>query len=477
MQGIFKRTVVGNISTAFRMVSSVNKQNVNAIHFNEISQLILDGANLYDDNIKILLQEIFMSNFPEMTKEMFEEKYQSMMFSKYLINAIETEKHKISIISTMTPEEVYKHFASVETITSAKEKIRLDLEKGIFPARKLADVVNGLANGSVIQKVIIKDSAFNEIRDMLLSGTPFYSDEIKDKLREVYKSNYPDITEEKFEEKYRNYLVNYKLVEAIELEKYKTGLIGNLSYQKLYETVSSNIDIEEEKKEIDDMLARGEIPVLMARPINQAFRSGIFADITDQILDGANLYDDNIREQMLKILQENDFASADKTPEEKYIQLLKKEKLVRVIEIEKYKKSKLDVITDQQLYEIVKSGLDISEEKAALESELANGNTPKVMKHNICHTLSVVIKSKKIKTKDSEFNAIADRILSGSNLYDEDIKQDYIRILQSVLPMTEKEALDRYRTKLANPVVIKNIELERLKVSMNVASKNSVGRK
>ena len=55
------------------------------------------------------------------------------------------------------------------------------------------------------------------------------------------------------------------------------------------------------------MLSRGEIPVLMARPINQAFRSGIFADITEQILDGANLYDDNIREQMMKILQENDF--------------------------------------------------------------------------------------------------------------------------------------------------------------------------
>ena len=43
--------------------------------------------------------------------------------------------------------------------------------------------------------------------------------------------------------------------------------------------------------------------------------------------------------------------------------------------------------------------------------------------------------------------------------------------------MSEKEALDRYRTKLSNPVVIKNIELERLKASMNVASKNSVGRK
>ena len=477
MQGIFKRTVVGNISNAFRMVSSVNKQNVNAILFNEISQLILDGANLYDDNIKPLLKEIFISSFPEITEEKFEEKYHSMMLSKYLINAIETEKHKISIISSMTPEEVYKHFASIETITSAKEQIRLDLEKGIFPARRLADIVNGLANGSVIQKSIIKDSAFNEIRDMLLSGTPFYSDEIKDKLREVYKSNYPDITEEKFEEKYRNYLVNYKLIEAIELERYKTELTGNLGYQKLYETVSSNIDIEEDKKKIDDMLARGEIPVLMARPINQAFRSGIFADITDQILDGANLYDDNIREQMLKILEENDFASADKTPEEKYIQLLKKEKLVKVIEIEKYKKSKLDLITDQQLYEIVKSGVDISEEKTALESELATGTVPKVVKYNICHALAVVIKSKKIKTKDSEFSDIADRILNGANLYDEDIKQDYIRILQSVLPMSEKEALDRYRTKLANPVVIKNIELERLKASMNVASKNSVGRK
>ncbi len=179
---------------------------------------------------------------------------------------------------------------------------------------------------------------------------------------------------------------------------------------------------------------------------------------------------------MLKILQENDFASADKTPEEKYIQLLKKEKLVRAIEIEKYKKTKLDVITDQQLYEITKSGVDISKEKTALESELANGNNPKVMKYNICHALTVVIKSKKVKTKDSEFSDIADRILNGANLYDEDIKQEYIRILKSALSMTEKEAFDRYRTKLANPVVIKNIELERLKFSMNVASKNTVGR-
>ena len=47
---------------------------------------------------------------------------------------------------------------------------------------------------------------------MLLSGTPFYSDIIKDKLREVYRSNYPNITEDKFEEKYRNYLLNYKLI-------------------------------------------------------------------------------------------------------------------------------------------------------------------------------------------------------------------------------------------------------------------------
>ena len=328
----------------------------------------------------------------------------------------------------MTPEEVYKHFASIETITSAKEKIKLDLEKGIFPTRRLADIVNNLANGSVIQKEIIKDSSFNEIRDMLLSGTPFYSDIIKDKLREVYRSNYPNITEDKFEEKYRNYLLNYKLIESIELERYKIELTGNLGYQKLYETVSSNIDIEEEKKKIDDMLSRGEIPVLMARPINQAFRSGIFADITEQILDGANLYDDNIREQMMKILQENDFASADKTPEEKYIQLLKKEKLVKVIEIEKYKKSKLDVITDKQLYEIVKSNVDISEEKATLETELANGIIPKVVKYNICHSLSVVIKSKKIKTKDSEFSNIADRLLNGANLYDDDIKQEYIHI-------------------------------------------------
>ena len=278
-------------------------------------------------------------------------------------------------------------------------------------------------------------------------------------------------------EKYRNYLLNYKLIESIELERYKIELTGNLGYQKLYETVSSNIDIEEEKKKIDDMLSRGEIPVLMARPINQAFRSGIFADITEQILDGANLYDDNIREQMMKILQENDFASADKTPEEKYIQLLKKEKLVKVIEIEKYKKSKLDVITDKQLYEIVKSNVDISEEKATLETELANGIIPKVVKYNICHSLSVVIKSKKIKTKDSEFSNIADRLLNGANLYDDDIKQEYIHILQSVLSMTEKEAFDRYRTKLSNPVVIKSIELEKAKVSMNIANKNSVRRK
>lgn len=477
MQGTFKRSVLGNISTAFRMASTINRQTVNTVCFNEISQLLLDGANLYDDDIKIKLEEIFMSSFPELTKKMFEEKYQSMMFSKYLINTIETEKHKTSIINTMTPEEVYKHFASVEAITEAKEKIRLELEKGNFPTRRISDIVNNLANGSVIQKDIIRDSSFNEIRDMLLSGIPFYSDEVKEKLREVYKSNYPDITEEKFEEKYRNYLVNYKLIESIELERYKTELTGNLGYQKLYETVSSNIDIEAEKKQIDEMLDRGEIPVLMARPINQAFRSGIFADITDQILDGANLYDENIREQMLKILQENDFASADKTPEEKYIQLLKKEKLVRVIEIEKYKKSKLDVITDQQLYEIVKSGLDINEEKASLETEFSNGVVPKVIKYNICHALSVVIKSKKIKTKDSEFSDIADRILNGANLYDEDIKQDYIRILQSVLPMTEEEALDRYRTKLANPVVVKNIEIERIKVSINVASKNLVGKK
>ena len=477
MQGIFNRAVVGNISNAFRSVSTIDKQYINAVNFNEISQLILDGANLYDDNVKVLLQKIFMDSFPRLTKEMFEEKYQTLMFSKSLINAIETEKHKISIISTMTPEEVYKHFASIETITSAKEKIKLDLEKGIFPTRRLADIVNNLSNGSVIQKEIIKDSSFNEIRDMLLSGTPFYSDIIKDKLREVYRSNYPNITEDKFEEKYRNYLVNYKLIESIELERCKTELTGNLGYQKLYETVSSNIDIEEEKKKIDDMLSRGEIPVLMARPINQAFRSGIFADITEQILDGANLYDDNIREQMMKILQENDFASADKTPEEKYIQLLKKEKLVRVIEIEKYKKSKLDVITDKQLYEIVKSNVDISEEKATLETELANGIVPKVVKYNICHSLSVVIKSKKIKTKDSEFSNIADRLLNGANLYDDDIKQEYIHILQSVLSMTEKEAFDRYRTKLSNPVVIKSIELEKAKVSMNIANKNSVGRK
>lgn len=477
MQGIFNRAVVGNISNAFRLVSTIDKQYINAVNFNEISQLILDGANLYDDNVKVLLQKIFMDSFPRLTKEMFEEKYQTIMFSKSLINAIETEKHKISIISTMTPEEVYKHFASIETITSAKEKIKLDLEKGIFPTRRLADIVNNLANGSVIQKEIIKDSSFNEIRDMLLSGTPFYSDIIKDKLREVYRSNYPNITEDKFEEKYRNYLVNYKLIESIELERYKIELTGNLGYQKLYETVSSNIDIEEEKKKIDDMLSRGEIPVLMARPINQAFRSGIFADITEQILDGANLYDDNIREQMMKILQENDFASADKTPEEKYIQLLKKEKLVKVIEIEKYKKSKLDVITDKQLYEIVKSNVDISEEKATLETELANGIIPKVVKYNICHSLSVVIKSKKIKTKDSEFSNIADRLLNGANLYDDDIKQEYIHILQSVLSMTEKEAFDRYRTKLSNPVVIKSIELEKAKVSMNIANKNSVGRK
>ena len=445
--------------------------------FVAITTELINGANLYDDNVKVLLQKIFMDSFPRLTKEMFEEKYQTIMFSKSLINAIETEKHKISIISTMTPEEVYKHFASIETITSAKEKIKLDLEKGIFPTRRLADIVNNLANGSVIQKEIIKDSSFNEIRDMLLSGTPFYSDIIKDKLREVYRSNYPNITEDKFEEKYRNYLVNYKLIESIELERYKIELTGNLGYQKLYETVSSNIDIEEEKKKIDDMLSRGEIPVLMARPINQAFRSGIFADITEQILDGANLYDDNIREQMMKILQENDFASADKTPEEKYIQLLKKEKLVKVIEIEKYKKSKLDVITDKQLYEIVKSNVDISEEKATLETELANGIIPKVVKYNICHSLSVVIKSKKIKTKDSEFSNIADRLLNGANLYDDDIKQEYIHILQSVLSMTEKEAFDRYRTKLSNPVVIKSIELEKAKVSMNIANKNSVGRK
>ena len=43
--------------------------------------------------------------------------------------------------------------------------------------------------------------------------------------------------------------------------------------------------------------------------------------------------------QIKKILQENDFASADKTPEEKYIQQKKKKKLVKVIEIEKYKKT------------------------------------------------------------------------------------------------------------------------------------------
>ena len=43
--------------------------------------------------------------------------------------------------------------------------------------------------------------------------------------------------------------------------------------------------------------------------------------------------------------------------------------------------------------------------------------------------------------------------------------------------MTEKEAFDRYRTKLSNPVVIKSIELEKAKVSMNIANKNSVRRK
>jgi len=34
------------LSNAFRLVSTIDKQYINAVNFNEISQLILDGANL-----------------------------------------------------------------------------------------------------------------------------------------------------------------------------------------------------------------------------------------------------------------------------------------------------------------------------------------------------------------------------------------------------------------------------------------------
>ena len=81
------------------------------------------------------------------------------------------------------------------------------------------------------------------------------------------------------------------------------------------------------------------------------------------------------------------------------------------------------------------------------------------------------------KVKDKLDKAIGKLKQEFKDYYNDDIKQEYIHILQSVLSMTEKEAFDRYRTKLSNPVVIKSIELEKAKVSMNIANKNSVRRK
>jgi len=464
-QGVFNKALIGNISNAFRMISSYNKQTILTTEFNEVSQLLINGANLYDENIKTMLKDIFKKAYDDFTDEMFESKYQAMLLSKNLINVIEIEKEKNNRIITMTPEEIYNHFANIDSIISEKQRIKEEFGKGTFPTKKTATITQHLSNGSVIKKGIIKDSLFNEIKDMLLSGTPFYSDEIKEKLREVYKSAYPEITVEKFEEKYKNYLVNFKLIEAIEIERYKEQLSGNISYQEVYKVVADNIDIEEEKRSIDDMIARGEIPIIFTRAINQAFRTSIFSEITDQIIDGANLYDDNIRKQMIRILEENDFAASDKTPEEKYRQLLKKEKLVKMIEIEKYKKAKLDMISDKQLYEMTKNGLDLESEKSELDS-----TTLKVNKYSICHALQVVIKSKKLKTKDSWFFEITDKILSGSNFYDEDIKESYINILQSLLGMSKKEATEKYRLKLSNPVVARSIELELYKKSLSSTS-------
>lgn len=464
--GQYSRPVIGAISTAFRMVSSFDKETILTVEFNEISEMLINGSNLYDDDIHNKLKEIYLKSFNTMTEEMFEQKYLSMVTSQYLISKIETEKEKIRILEGKTSEDIYNHLANVDSLKEQKEQVSNDLKKGIFPTRNIAKITNLLSGWSAINRVYIPDAKFMEIRDKLLSGIPLYSEEIKSMLHKVYKDVFLDISEEKFNEKYKNYLTNYSLVEIVELEKYKNQILDNLDYKELYDIVKDNLDISSEIQQIDEDFAKGIIPLQTARPVNQAFRTGIFAEITDMILDGANLYDPDIRKKMLEILEEQDFASSSKTPEEKYIGLLKKEKLVRVIEIEKYKKQILDGLSDKEMYETVKGTIDFTDQQEEI-------STVKPVKSVIAHALQAVCKPKKLKCSGKSLGDISERIMCGANLYDEDIKGEYISIVMEALQFSEKEALQRYRDKLSNPVVVKAIEVEKKKYETAVHQRSA----
>lgn len=464
--GIYKKPVVGAISDVFRMVSTFEKNTVRTTEFNEISELLINGANLYDDQIHNMLHDVFLKTFNNMTKDIFEQKYLSMITSPYLISKIEYEKEKVRVLKDKTPEDIYSHIANVDTLIQQKEKIKNDLQNGIFPPRNIAKITKLLSGWSAVNKEYIPDAKFMEVRAKLLDGVPFYSDEIRKMIHDIYVENFPDITEEKINEKYNKYLTNYNLIESIELEKYKSQIVDQLDYESLYDIVKNNLDISAEITRIDEEFKNGVIPILMARPINQAFRTSIFAEITDMLLDGANLYDSDIRKRMLEILEEQDFASASKTPEEKYIGLLKKDKLVRVIEIEKHKKQILDILSDKDMYDIVKSKLDLTEQQEEIATARPN-------KSVIARSLKAICKAKKLNCSGKVLSGISERLMSDANLYDEDIKKEYISILMETLQFTEKEALQRYRDKLSNPVVVKAIEVEKKKYENNVQQRST----
>ena len=50
---------MSNISSKLSGVSNLNFERISPIQFNEVSQLILDGAYLYDDEVKQALWKVF----------------------------------------------------------------------------------------------------------------------------------------------------------------------------------------------------------------------------------------------------------------------------------------------------------------------------------------------------------------------------------------------------------------------------------
>ena len=449
-------------NSAFGTAGTENYCFIHLSEFNEIAEDLINGEQLNSTNIKQKLKSLFLEN--GYTEEMFEMKYEQYLTHEkiyYLINLERIKRERIKIINNKQLTEM------VNKINSIEDKKELIGKEFAFKNKLQLQ----FSRNTNIKGRLINPANFNEIIDNLRDGLEFGSLEFKQKLYTIFNNN--GYSYDEFLDKYKNIILNYEIINNIELMKVKEKRIKDLNTLFIKSEISKINEVNTVKE-----LSRKDYWYLEKLRSTFVGNSNIngeklgnanFTELIEILLSGKSLEDKDIKAYFYNIFyricngnQElitqkyNQYLSNDDI---KIYLILEKKKRERIKEIykEKYDNYKNLILTAASKEELLGYNLYF---KANIQTILSNN--------------SGINNKKKINL--SEFKDISEKLILGYDIRSEEIKQELLLIFLKN-GRTENEFKIKYKTICEHPELYINIELERLKRKRIEQFQDSLGGK